>query len=248
MEFRKLKADEIDIRVGTVGKKGVSLLLYQDARCAMTVLDEAVGAENWQRNHKEVKGNLFCGIGIKCGDEWVWKWDCGTESYTEKEKGESSDSMKRAAVNWGIGRELYTAPFIFVSGGTKDENEGVKGAKPKYVITDEGKKKLNGAYVSEITYNSKGEIETLKICDKDGNPMFSHGARKTTAKKKTLEQPPEQDPEMNTPGGVDYLENLIAETQADKTKLLAYYKVNSLSEMTKDQAIDCRKRLEAKLG
>lgn len=247
MEFRKLKADEIDVRVGTVGARGVSLLLYQDARCAMTVLDETVGAENWQRDHKEVKGNLFCGIGIKCGDEWVWKWDCGTESYTEKEKGEASDSMKRAAVNWGIGRELYTAPFVFISGVTENENKGVEGAKPKYVITDDGKKKLNGAFVSEIDYNEKGEICLLHVCDKDGNKIYSWGQQQKRIKqeKKTPEQILEED--KITPGGVDYLENLIRETKSDKAKLLEYYNINDLSEMNIKQSEDCRKKLEAKL-
>ena len=242
MEFRKLKADEIDVRVGSVGARGVSLLLYQDARCAMTVLDETVGPENWQRDHKDLKGNLFCGIGIKCGDEWIWKWDCGTESYTEKEKGESSDSMKRAAVNWGIGRELYTAPFVFISGVTQ------KGDNGRYEITDEGKKKINGAFVSEIDYNEKGEISNLHICDKDGNLVFSWGQQKKRIKqeKKTPEQILAED--RITPGGVDYLENLIRETKSDKEKLLAFYQISDLSEMNIKQSEDCRKKLEAKLG
>jgi hypothetical protein len=114
MEFRELTKDEIECRVSTVTEKGCSLLLYKDARCDMRLLDETVGRANWQRRHYECKGNLFCSVGIKCGDEWVWKDDCGTESYTEKEKGEASDSFKRACFNWGIGRELYTAPFIWV--------------------------------------------------------------------------------------------------------------------------------------
>jgi hypothetical protein len=86
----------------------------------MAILDETVGAENWQREHYECKGNLFCRVGIRCKDattardEWVWKSDCGTESNTEAQKGEASDSFKRACFNWGIGRELYTSPFIWL--------------------------------------------------------------------------------------------------------------------------------------
>lgn len=123
MKFRDLTKDEIECRVGMVGKtgNGLSLLLYKDARCDMRILDETVGAENWQREHYECKGNLFCRVGINVNalEEipeplWVWKADCGTESNTEKEKGEASDSFKRACVNWGIGRELYTAPFIWI--------------------------------------------------------------------------------------------------------------------------------------
>lgn len=119
MKFRDLRADEVDARISTVSEKGISLLLYKDARCDMRILDEIVGSENWQREHYECKGNLFCRVGIKMPDwnDWVWKSDCGTESYTEKEKGEASDSFKRACFNWGIGRELYTAPFIWIKAG-----------------------------------------------------------------------------------------------------------------------------------
>ena len=87
MNFRKLNADEIDCRISTVSEKGLSLLLYKDARVDMRLLDEVVGAENWQRKHELINGNLFCSVGIKCGTEWVWKQDVGVESYTEKEIG-----------------------------------------------------------------------------------------------------------------------------------------------------------------
>jgi hypothetical protein len=106
------------VRVGSISKegKGLSLLLYKDARCDMNILDGTVQPENWQRRHYECKGNLFCEVGIFCdGIGWVYKSDCGSESNTEKEKGEASDSFKRACFNWGIGRELYTSPFIWIS-------------------------------------------------------------------------------------------------------------------------------------
>lgn len=113
--FRELRADEIEARVQMCRETGVSLLLYKDARCDMNILDETVGQFGWQRQHKELKGNIYCGVGIHRTDgEWAWKWDCGAESNTEKEKGEASDSFKRACVNWGIGRELYTSPFIWI--------------------------------------------------------------------------------------------------------------------------------------
>lgn len=114
IKFPFLTADDIECRVSQINDKGLSLLLYKDARCDMRILDATVGTENWQREHYECKGNLFCRVGIKCDDVWVFKSDCGTESNTEKEKGEASDSFKRACFNWGIGRELYTAPFIWV--------------------------------------------------------------------------------------------------------------------------------------
>lgn len=118
MTFRDLKETDIEVRVQSVKSNGLILLLYKDARCDMNILDETVGAENWQREHYECKGNLFCKVGIAIeqpsGYTWVWKSDCGTESNTEAQKGEASDSFKRACFNWGIGRELYTSPLIYV--------------------------------------------------------------------------------------------------------------------------------------
>ncbi len=117
-KFRDLTAQDVEVRVAQVKEgKGCSLLLYKDARCDMNILDETVGEQNWQREHYECKGNLFCRVGILIDTVWIWKSDCGTESNTEAQKGEASDSFKRACFNWGIGRELYTAPFIWVKNG-----------------------------------------------------------------------------------------------------------------------------------
>lgn len=118
-QFRALTAGDIECRVSTVSDKGCSLLLYKDARCDMKILDETVGPENWKRSHELINGNLFCNVSIwdEGKKEWVTKQDVGTESYTEKEKGQASDAFKRACFNWGIGRELYTAPFIWIKSG-----------------------------------------------------------------------------------------------------------------------------------
>ena len=122
LTFRDLGASDIECRVQSVKKNGLILLLYKNARVDMNILDETVGSMNWQREHYECKGNLFCRVGIDFNGiqdnglppNWVWKADCGTESNTEAQKGEASDSFKRACFNWGIGRELYTSPFIWV--------------------------------------------------------------------------------------------------------------------------------------
>lgn len=116
-KFRDLKADEIDCRVATCSDKGVSLLLYKDARVDMNVLDETFGVTGWQRTHELIGDRLYCTVSIYDEDkkQWISKQDVGTESYTEKEKGQASDSFKRACFNIGIGRELYTAPFIWVN-------------------------------------------------------------------------------------------------------------------------------------
>jgi hypothetical protein len=119
ISFPELTKDDIEVRVSRVNASVVELLLYKDARCDMRLLDEAVGPENWQRRHEVIDGALFCSVGIKCGGiadapEWVWKQDCGTAGNFEAEKSKASDAFKRACFNWGIGRELYTAPEMAV--------------------------------------------------------------------------------------------------------------------------------------
>ncbi len=108
-------------------------MLYKDARCDMKILDETVGPENWQRSHELINGNLFCNVSIYDEEKkiWITKQDVGTESYTEKEKGQASDAFKRACFNWGIGRELYTSPFIWISDSavTLKEKTGQNGKK-----------------------------------------------------------------------------------------------------------------------
>lgn len=115
-EIRTLKADEIECRIGNISKdgKGLTLLLYKDARCDMNILDETFGALNWKREHTRENANCVVSVYDETKKEWVSKEDTGSESNTEAEKGLASDSFKRACVNWGIGRELYTAPFIWV--------------------------------------------------------------------------------------------------------------------------------------
>jgi hypothetical protein len=112
--FRDLRADEIECRVAQAKETGVSLLLYKDARCDQNILDETVGAFGWQRMHTRENANCVVSIWDENKQQWISKEDTGTESNTEKEKGLASDSFKRACFNWGIGRELYTAPFIWI--------------------------------------------------------------------------------------------------------------------------------------
>ena len=113
-KFRDLKADEIDVRVAQCTANGVSLLLYKDARVDQDILDETVTPMNWQRKHTRDNANCIVSIWDEDKKQWIEKEDTGTESNTEKEKGLASDSFKRACFNWGIGRELYTAPFIWI--------------------------------------------------------------------------------------------------------------------------------------
>lgn len=146
MKFRKLNADEIEVRVGSVKESGLSLLLYKDARVDQNILDETVGSMNWQRHHSRDNANCVVSIWDPDKSQWVEKEDTGTESHAEREKGLASDSFKRACFNWGIGRELYTAPFIWIHNGN---------FKDKYDRFE----------VRRIGYDDTGRINELQIYD-----------------------------------------------------------------------------------
>lgn len=160
LQFRNLRADEIQIRPTDTKTQGSALLLlYQDARCGQNILDDTVGPLNWQKDYKDVKGNVYCGIAIREYDgEWVWKWDCGTESNTEAEKGEASDAFKRACVSWGIGRELYTTPKCRIK------------CPDSYYWNG----KMNMTFsVKTIEYQGK-TVTKLVIVDKWGNVVYNY--------------------------------------------------------------------------
>lgn len=123
LEFRPLRADEIDCRIAMVKDKGLSILLYKDARCDMNILDETVGPLSWKREHTRDNANCIVSIWDDEKEQWISKEDTGTESNTEAVKGLASDSFKRACFNWGIGRELYTAPFIWFKAGEANIQE-----------------------------------------------------------------------------------------------------------------------------
>lgn len=157
LKFRDLRADEIECRVNTVTENGCSLLLYKDARCDMKILDETVKPSNWQRSHVLINGNLFCNVSIYDEDkkEWITKQDVGTESYTEKEKGQASDSFKRACFNWGIGRELYTSPSIWIPKDNVNLKEKTTNGKKGYTTYDK--------FAVEQIIIEKGVIKALSI-------------------------------------------------------------------------------------
>lgn len=179
-----LKIDEIDFRIQSINKGGyATILAYKDARADMNRLDEVFGVGGWQRAHKEVKGVVYCGIGVNMTSlsaqgllitkesvsdiDYVWKWDAGSESMTEKQKGEASDSFKRAGFNWGIGRELYEYPVIQVK---LNENEfSVESGKAKQTWN---LKLKDWVWFSQFT---DGKITYLAAKDQDGKKRFAWG-------------------------------------------------------------------------
>ena len=150
--FRRLRADEIDVRVQSCTEKGAILLLYKDARADMNILDETVGSMNWKREHTRDNQNCIVSLWNKEINQWISKEDTGTESNTEKEKGLASDSFKRACFNWGIGRELYTTGLVWVNADKMNitERNGKKTTYDKFSV-------------KEISYDNYGNINVLKI-------------------------------------------------------------------------------------
>lgn len=167
-DIRLLKANEIDCRVNTVKESGCSILLYKDARCDMNILDETFGPLNWQRRHARDNANCIVSVWDDDKKQWIEKEDTGTESNTEKEKGLASDSFKRACVNVGIGRELYTAPFIWIEASDTtiyDTGRKDKFGKPVYGVKDT-------FTVEAISYNEFREIDGLSIKNSKGKRVF----------------------------------------------------------------------------
>lgn len=187
-EIRLLNADEIECRVGQTGiikgkngaddKAWCSILLYKDARCDQRIMDEVFGIFGWQKKYEVINGGLFCTVSIKDPKtgQWVEKQDIGTESNTEAKKGEASDAFKRACFCIGVGRELYTAPKIFVTlnSGEWDEVQGKAKLKAKTIFV-----------VTEIGYDEKRNINKLTIVDKDGKVRYQSGDAKGQSKRKS---------------------------------------------------------------
>lgn len=180
MNIRTLRADEIECRVQSVKENGFSLLLYKDARVDMNILDEVFGMYGWQRKHELIGDRLYCTISVydKQTKQWIAKQDVGTESYTEKEKGQASDSFKRAAFNIGIGRELYTAPFIWIV----NKND-IKNYKGKLSVSTR-------FAVKEIGYNDNREINHLVIVDNRGDERYRLGKKQQYDSTTRAEGPP----------------------------------------------------------
>lgn len=214
-EFRTLRADEIECRVGTVTDKGVSLLMYKDARVDMRLLDEVVGAENWQRKHELIDGQLFCTVSIRNEKgEWVGKQDVGTESNTEKEKGRASDAFKRACFNWGVGRELYSCPFVWVNLAQDEWKANAYGkSQPRVKF-----------HVSEIAYDDNRNVSRLVIVDDSGKVRFTFGGGTAQAQVQPQQQVAQQT------HGVAYedVQKVLRQVGNAKTRqeLIAIYNAN----------------------
>lgn len=252
--FRNLNANEIECRVGTINSNGLTLLLYKDARVDQNILDETFGVFGWQRKHEVINNNMFCTVSVydKETGQWIEKQDVGVESYTEKEKGEASDSFKRACFNLGIGRELYTSPFIWVKKGSYKE------------VTRNGKPSTYDKFaVSYISYvENKKIIDELEIVNVGtGKVVFSNrrSGTKTSDKTKKADEAVakyvDAETKSNDTGELQELLNKIVEqcivlggTQnTELMNMLKTYVPNGNPYGIKDYAVaqECWKRVNA---
>lgn len=218
IKFPLLNADDIECRIGQLSKDNTkaSLLLYQDARCGMKYLDQEVGAENWQKKFYAVNNLVICSLGIKTDDGWIWKDDTGSAGSIEEEKSIISDSFKRACVCWGIGRELYTAPDVWVKIETKYDK----------------------FFVKEIGYNSKNEINKLVIVDKNGVVVYELGAKKQSFENKPGQKIAPNDTRTYQAKVYDYFNRLPAERQEKflQNIISNEFGVGRIDDLTDEQA------------
>lgn len=228
IEFRSLLAEEIDVKPQVVKPNGFSLLLYKNARVDMDLLDETVGPMNWQRKHSRENANCIVSIYDEDKKIWIEKEDTGTESFTEKEKGLASDSFKRACFNWGIGRELYTAPFIWIN-----EKKYLKENNGKYAIADK-------FHVSRIEVRNK-IITALEIRDSKNIVAFRYGIK---SEKAELSEEEKKDMVIKAING-------RMKEEKDRSfvyDIVAGYKKLTLEDCTVEELKDINLKLKAKKG
>lgn len=210
-----LKAEDIECRIQKITNEGAVLLLYKTARVDMRILDEVYGEMNWQRYHEVINGNLFCTISVWDSEksQWVSKQDVGTESNAEAEKGQASDAFKRAGFAWGIGRELYDAPFIFVQAPID---------------------KYDRFTVKEIKYSkTERKFTSLVIVDKDGKERFRLTGTKTERPK--AKEPTDKERRQK---GIAAISELVKKHKAEQPFadwLKDTMKVESLDGLTVEQ-------------
>lgn len=222
--FRKLYASEIDARVSTINKNGCSLLLYKDARVDQNILDETFGIFGWKRSHQLIGDRLYCTVEVWDDDkkQWISKQDVGTESYTEKEKGQASDSFKRASFNWGIGRELYTAPFIWIT----PDKVNITEKDGRYTTTDR-------FAVESIGYSEDGNINKIVIINtKKGIVAYQWEKNENILSEKIKAK------------DVKALQAKIAQKGVKTESVCKRYSVNDISELTFAQFTQAMATLE----
>ena len=216
-DIRLLKPEEIEVRIQSANKGGVRLLLFKNARCDMSILDETFGAMNWQRNHTRDNTNCIVSVWDDTKKQWISKEDTGTDSNMEAQKGRASDSFKRACFNWGIGRELYTAPDIFIY---KGDLKTFSASGDRYNCYDR-------FTVTNITYNGR-TIATVTIRNENNGKVQTFG---DAVKNSTQTQPVP----MVSQANIDALKSAIEKKGFNISLVLGMAGVDSLEGITADE-------------
>ena len=236
IEFPLLTKDDIEIRIGQMpkdGKEKGTLLLYQDARCGMKYLDQVVGAENWYKRYYECKGQMMCAVGIYIEDrkEWVEKSDTGSTGNFEEEKTLASDSFKRACVCWGLARELYTAPDIWVK---------IESKYDKFKVV-------------RIEYNAQREISVLEIANKDGVVVYTYGIKGKSVPQEQPRQDQDITREIIRKEDQIFIRNYLMTASDEKVQsfnewITKNFNVEDYSYLSKDQGSVVVRKLKEKLN
>ena len=179
---RPLDIKDVDFRVQSINNGGyATILAYKDARVDMKRLDDVVGPMGWKKDYSVINNQLFCGVSIYDAQtsQWVTKWDVGTESMTEKEKGLASDAFKRSCFNWGIGRELYDYPMISIK--LNGDEWSKESGRPKQTYN---LKIRDWRWHSEFT---DGKLTFLAAKDQNGTVRYKFGTIKPQEPKQVKE-------------------------------------------------------------
>lgn len=231
LTFRLLRADEIEARISRVNENGCQVLLYKDARCDMSILDETVGPLNWKRSHSRDNQNCTVLIWDETKNQWISKEDTGTESNTEAQKGLASDSFKRACVNWGIGRELYTTPFIWF----KNNECNIKPKGHGFTCSDKFK-------VNEIQHEGN-KIVSVTITNTDAKVTKTFGTRISAAEQNAGKTKVANQAIGKTKAKA--LEAALKERNVNIAKLCEQKGVTKLEELTEGQHVSIIRALNS---
>ena len=221
-KIRLLKASEIECRVGSISGKGVSLLLYKDARADQRILDETFGIFGWKRTHQCIDGNLYCTVEIldKETGTWIAKQDVGTAGKIENEaeKSQASDSFKRACFNWGIGRELYTAPFIWIPA----ERTDIQKRDDRFFCNDRFS-------VVKISYSKERIINSLSIVNNKNKVVYVTGTDNSSSSNSSSKSK-----QSVSSLQMEMLKKELARTGVVADDVKARYNIDSLENMPDD--------------
>lgn len=244
-KIRSLRADEVEFRVAQITAKGCQLLVYKDSRCDKRILDDAFGIFGWQNSYTEIKNNLYCTISIwdDTKKQWISKQDCGVESFAEKEKGEASDAFKRACFNIGIGRELYTKIFIWVSCETYDTTKKTSTGKPIYAL----KNSFEKYHATKMVVDEESEkIIELEVSDSKNNVVFTYanGTGRTPIKSNTQKEEKPSPVKKTTPAvskqDIDTLRERLSAIKYNMELFNITYGVEKLEDLTPEKFTEAK--------